>query len=56
MSVKAAEVIKAMMKMGAIVTINQVIDQDTAYSGRRNGPSSCAIKRNALEDALDSGS
>ncbi len=30
MSVKAAEVIKAMMKMGAIVTINQVIDQDTA--------------------------
>lgn len=30
MSVKAAEVIKKMMKMGAIVTINQVIDQDTA--------------------------
>lgn len=30
MSVKAAEVIKAMMKMGAIVTINQVIDQETA--------------------------
>ncbi|MCC2666439.1 MAG: infB [Gammaproteobacteria bacterium] len=30
MSVKAAEVIKIMMKMGAIVTINQVIDQDTA--------------------------
>lgn len=30
MSVKAAEVIKVMMKMGAIVTINQVIDQDTA--------------------------
>jgi translation initiation factor IF-2 len=30
MSIKAAEVIKAMMKMGAIVTINQVIDQETA--------------------------
>ncbi len=30
MSVKAAEVIKIMMKMGAIVTINQVIDQETA--------------------------
>jgi translation initiation factor IF-2 len=30
MSVKAAEVIKAMMKLGSMVTINQVIDQDTA--------------------------
>ena len=30
MSVKAAEVIKAMMKMGSMVTINQVIDQETA--------------------------
>jgi translation initiation factor IF-2 len=30
MSVKAAEVIKVMMKMGSMVTINQVIDQDTA--------------------------
>ncbi len=30
MSVKAAEVIKVMMKMGTMVTINQVIDQDTA--------------------------
>ena len=30
MSVKAAEVIKVMMKMGQMVTINQVIDQDTA--------------------------
>ncbi len=30
MSVKAAEVIKVMMKMGAMVTINQVIDQETA--------------------------
>jgi translation initiation factor IF-2 len=30
MSVKAAEVIKIMMKMGTMVTINQVIDQETA--------------------------
>jgi translation initiation factor IF-2 len=30
MSVKAAEVIKVMMKLGTMVTINQVLDQDTA--------------------------
>ncbi len=30
MSVKAAEVIKAMMKLGTMVTINQLIDQETA--------------------------
>lgn len=30
MSVKAAEVIKVLMKMGVIATINQAIDQDTA--------------------------
>ena len=30
MSVKAAEVIKSLMKMGQMVTINQVLDQDTA--------------------------
>lgn len=30
MSVKAAEVIKVMMKLGAMATINQVIDQETA--------------------------
>jgi translation initiation factor IF-2 len=30
MAIKAAEVIKVMMKMGAMATINQVIDQDTA--------------------------
>ena len=29
MSVKAAEVIKVMMKLGTMVTINQVLDQDT---------------------------
>ncbi|MBS0354330.1 MAG: translation initiation factor IF-2 [Proteobacteria bacterium] len=30
MAVKATEVIKALMKMGTMVTINQVLDQDTA--------------------------
>ncbi len=30
MSVKAAEVIKVLMKMGTMVTINQVLDQETA--------------------------
>jgi translation initiation factor IF-2 len=30
MSVKAAEVIKSLMKLGSMVTINQVIDQETA--------------------------
>jgi len=30
MSVKASEVIKVLMKMGQMVTINQVLDQDTA--------------------------
>ena len=30
MSVKAAEVIKTLMKMGSMVTINQMLDQDTA--------------------------
>ena len=30
MSVKAAEVIKALMKMGQMVTINQMLDQETA--------------------------
>lgn len=30
MSVKAAEIIKVLMKMGSMVTINQVLDQDTA--------------------------
>ncbi|TYC54518.1 translation initiation factor IF-2 [Zoogloea oleivorans] len=30
MSVKAIELIKALMKMGSMVTINQVLDQDTA--------------------------
>jgi translation initiation factor IF-2 len=30
MAIKASEVIKALMKMGQMVTINQPLDQDTA--------------------------
>ncbi len=30
MSIKATEIIKTLMKMGSMVTINQVLDQETA--------------------------
>lgn len=53
MSVKGADVIKAMMKMGAMVTINQVIDQDTAaIVVEEMGHKPKLIKENALEAAL----
>jgi len=53
MSVKAAAVIKVMMKMGAIATINQVLDQETAMLvveelGHKAVPTSAF----ALEEAL----
>ena len=39
MSVKAAEVIKALMKLGTMATINQVLDQETGdHRGRGDGP------------------
>jgi translation initiation factor IF-2 len=53
MSVKAAEVIKAMMKMGSMVTINQVIDQDTAaIVVEEMGHKARLIQADALETAL----
>lgn len=53
MSVKAAEVIKTMMKMGAIVTINQVIDQETAaLVVEEMGHKVKFISAFALEEAL----
>lgn len=53
MSVKASEVIKAMMKMGVMVTINQVIDQDTAVLVvEEMGHKAKALKENAVEVAL----
>ncbi len=45
MSVKAAEVIKVLMDMGSLVTINQVLDQDTAYLQKKLTRMSCIIER-----------
>lgn len=53
LSVKAAEVIKAMMNLGAMVTINQVIDQDTAIIAvEEMGHKAMPLKENAVEEAL----
>jgi len=53
MSVKAAAVIKIMMKMGAIATINQVIDQETAsLVVEEMGHKVKLISATALEEAL----
>ena len=53
MSVKAAEVIKVMMKMGMIATINQVIDQDAALLVvEEMGHKARAVSSDALEEAL----
>ncbi len=53
MSIKAAEVIKVMMKMGAIVTINQVIDQETAMLVVSElGHKPTATSEYAMEEAL----
>lgn len=53
MSVKASEVIKVMMGMGAMVTINQVIDQDTAtLLVEEMGHTPKAMSANAVEEDL----
>ncbi len=53
MSVKAAELIKVMLKMGVIATINQTIDQETAVLlVEEMGHKAKILKENALEDAL----
>ncbi|MFN3882893.1 MAG: translation initiation factor IF-2 [Nitrincola lacisaponensis] len=53
MSVKAAEVIKVMFKMGAMATINQVLDQDTAVLVvEEMGHKATPLQENAIEDAL----
>lgn len=50
MSVKAAEVIKVMMSLGAMATINQVIDQDTAVIVvEEMGHKATLIQEDALE-------
>lgn len=53
MAVKAVEVIKEMMKMGAMATINQVIDQDTAtIVAEEMGHKVILTKENKLEEAV----
>lgn len=53
MNIKATEVIKTMMKMGAIATINQMIDQDTAsLVAEEMGYKVKLLKENALEESL----
>ncbi|TVQ71893.1 MAG: translation initiation factor IF-2, partial [Oceanospirillales bacterium] len=53
MSIKAAEVIKVMFKMGAMATINQVLDQDTAVLVvEEMGHKAVPLQENAIEDAL----
>lgn len=60
MSIKAAEVIKVMMGMGAMVTINQMLDQETAILvveelGHAASPLSDTAMEDALMESFDSG-
>jgi translation initiation factor IF-2 len=53
MAVKAAEVIKAMMGLGVMATINQVIDQETAaVVVEEMGHVPKLLRENALEESL----
>ncbi|UCE90491.1 MAG: translation initiation factor IF-2, partial [Pseudomonadota bacterium] len=52
-SVKAAEVIKVMMQMGSMVTINQVLDQETAaVVVEEMGHKPVMLQENAVEQEL----
>lgn len=53
MSIKAAEVIKVMMKMGSMVTINQMLDQETAsIVVEELGHTPVMLDESAMEDVL----
>ncbi|MDD2701880.1 MAG: translation initiation factor IF-2 [Sideroxydans sp.] len=63
MSIKAAEIIKALMKMGSMVTINQVLDQETAMivveemghkaiAAKPDDPDAFLMEETAHEDAV----
>lgn len=53
MAIKATEIIKTMMKMGEMVTINQVIDQETAQLvAEEMGHKVILRKENELEEAV----
>ncbi len=64
MSIKAAEVIKALMKLGSMVTINQVLDRDTAVvvveemghtvkEAQPESPEALLAAENAAEEPAD---
>jgi translation initiation factor IF-2 len=54
MAVKATEVIKTMMGMGAMVTINQVIDQDTALIVvEEMGHTPKILRENQIEEVVE---
>jgi translation initiation factor IF-2 len=53
MAIKSSEVIKALMKMGMMVTINQVLDQDTAtLVVEEMGHTAKQLKATEIEDEL----
>ncbi len=53
MSIKSSELIKAMMNLGTMVTINQVIDQDTAaIVVEELGHTPVMLKEDSVEDEL----
>ena len=53
MSIKAAEVVKVLFKMGVMVTVNQSIDQDTAILVIEElGHKYAVVNENAMEDDL----
>lgn len=54
MSVKGVEIIKTLMKMGAMATINQVLDQDTAaLVCEEMGHNAVLRKQDTVEDTLN---
>lgn len=54
MSVKGVEVIKTLMKMGAMATINQVLDQDTAVLVcEEMGHRAIPLKQDSIEDTIN---
>ena len=53
MAVKGTEVIKTMMKMGEMVTINQVLDQETAqFVAEEMGHKVVIVQENELEQKV----
>jgi len=54
MNIKAGEVVKALMKMGTMVTMNQAVDQETAQLVvEEMGHSAVLVTGNEMEEALE---